>query len=200
MAQLWIINPKGGKPKKARLTMAKAKRRRTSLKVGLQTNPKPGRRFRGLRRNPIGGTRTRAAMGGLMDALMTGALGAVGGIAADTVLKFVPATMKTGLVGNVVRVAVATGIGVAGTAMRAKPLQQMGAGALAIAIYQIARPLAVQIGLGDLNESEQLAAALADDLVAPGGEPLADYEAPMLSGAAYEPPMLAGVGDYEYAN
>jgi hypothetical protein len=196
MAQLWVINPTGGKPKKARLVMAR-KRKSRSSKGGFQRNPRRGRRYR---RNPFGARpRARTMMTGFMDVLQTGAFGAVGGIAVDAVVKFLPAQAKTGAIGNAVKIGLAAGIGAAGAAMKQPWLTHAGAGAMSIAIYNLARPLAVQMGLGEMNESEELAAALADELIAPGGEPLADYEAPMLSGAAYEPPMLQGVGDYEYA-
>lgn len=114
----------GGATRRRRRSTA---RRSNPIGLARLTNPRHHRRAR-RRHNPIGGLRA----GNIGDMVMNGLKGAVGGIAVNAVVSFLPATFKTGNVLYVSRAALAIVIGTVGSKFAGKHARAAAEGALAI--------------------------------------------------------------------
>lgn len=163
--QLFVVNPTGGKPRKARLIMA-SKRKSRPRKGGrrsLKSNP---RRSRRLRRNPIGAAFRRAGRGtiGVMPLLTSGALGAVGGALLDVAMKPVPLAFKTGHLGNAVRIGGSIALGFIAGAIKVPGAADIARGAMTISLYKALQQYVTgPMGLGDLSDDDLAAMAEAND-------------------------------------
>lgn len=148
-------------------------------------NPRRHRRSHRRHRNP------RFSVSGITSQLMPAALGAMGGIAVDLAIGYlpIPAQFTTGYYKHGLRIASALGIGYLARRFMGAKGNAVAAGAVTIAVYMLAKDLLVQFapsvkGLGDYEEisidntadqigaymdpAYRLGAYLPDGSVAPG--------------------------------
>lgn len=127
-------------PKKRRASRsAPAKKRATSRRTHPITSmaeaSRAGRKLRYRRPNPIGGDFINGTV-------IPSAIGAGGAVALDVLLAMLPlpVAMKTGPMAPVVKIAGALGLGaLAGMVTNRRMANQVAAGAVTIALYQVAR-------------------------------------------------------------
>lgn len=149
MAQLMLINP-ARRPSKRRKAgsrkatpaqlraLAKARRAR----AGLSANPSPRRRRRSLRATSVS-TRRRArrnpiGVGGIMGSLGTAVWGAGGALAVGAAYNMLPlpATLKTGMMGTVSKLALAVAFGMIAKPMVGRNAGKMAEGAMTVIAYE----------------------------------------------------------------
>lgn len=150
MAQLMLINP-ARRPSKRRKAgsrkatpaqlraLAKARRAR----AGLSANPSPRRRRRTSLRAVARSTRRRArrnpiGMGGIMGQLGTAVWGAGGALAVGAAYNMLPlpASLKTGMMSTVSKLALAVGVGLIAKPMIGRNAGKLAEGAMTVVVYE----------------------------------------------------------------
>lgn len=119
-----------------------------------------GRKLRYRRRNPIGG-------GFIGDTVIPAAIGGGGAIAVDVLLGVLPlpASMKTGAMAPLVKVAAAVGLGYAAKmVVSRKTAEQLAAGAITVTLYNVAKGLLVKAGKGKIPGLSEYVGAYPDAL------------------------------------
>lgn len=159
MSELMLFNPR--KKRRAKHALATNPRK----KHVLRKNPGPGRRHRALRKNPRRLRRNpinlRGAGGFVSQTLMPAGVGAVGALGMDIAIGLLPlpASIKTGAMRPIVRLAGAVGIGMIASMVAGKRTGgQVLAGAVTVTLYDLLRGLAQKsmptIPLGDVEAYE----------------------------------------------
>jgi hypothetical protein len=143
---LMLINPR--KRRTARKGRSVAQKAATRRMIASRSAPRSSKRRAAKRRsNPIGlprvhhVARRRSArrhnpislkMGSIGDLMLTGLKGAVGSVAINAAVNFLPAAVKTGKVLYVTRAALAIVLGTVGSKIAGKHARAMAEGALAV--------------------------------------------------------------------
>lgn len=161
---------------------AKAARRRPARSSAVVAT-RAGRVLRYRRKNPS--SRKKGGFDSFIsDTLMPSAIGGGGALMLDVALAMLPlpATLKTGAMQPLVKVAGAVGLGfVASKLMNRKMAEQVAAGALTVTIYNVAKAMLVKATGGKIPGL----AAYPDDVLMPMGEYVGEYvgntdESPMI--------------------
>lgn len=119
-----------------------------------------GRKLRYRRANPIG-------LGFIGDTVVPAAIGGAGALAVDVLLGVLPlpAAMKTGTFSPVVKVAAALGLGYAAKAVVSRrAAEQLAAGAVTIALYNVMKSTLVKVGGGKIPGLSEYVGAYPDAL------------------------------------
>lgn len=161
--QLLLVNP----AKRRRSRRRKSTKRRARRAMRVHANPIKRRRRsrrsttvgalrRRFRRNPSprGGGRG-GIVAGVQQTTINGAIGAVGGVAVDALMKLAPVSMKTGMASHLTRATAAIALGVLGNMIRLPFAGALAQGAMTIALYGAAREyVTVPMGLSEYTESD----------------------------------------------
>lgn len=133
------------KPKRksspAKKSAAPKRKKRSWQITGAAEASYAGRKLRYRRRNPIGG-------GFIGDTLIPSAAGAAGAVALDVLLGVLPlpASLKTGPMAPVVKIAGALGLGAAaGMVVNKRMANQIAACAVTVAMYQVAKTMLAKV-------------------------------------------------------
>lgn len=167
MAELMLINPRKRKRRrkmsaKQNMYFGKRRKKRNLGTALMATNPSRRRSYsvsrsrKRYRRNPIGGG--FKPMTFVTQTLMPSAIGAAGALGLDIVMGFLPlpATLKTGPMRPLIRIAGAVGIGmIAGMVTNKRMGEQVGAGALTVVLYDTLKGFVAKtmptLTLGDIE-------------------------------------------------
>lgn len=135
--ELLLINPRKRKARKSKSKSRVKRKSRTRAISTISTR----KRTRKYRRNPIGG---RGMVGGVIESVKDGAIGAAGGIVAEIAGGFLPlpAQLKTGIAKPLVDALIGIGVGYAVSQFANKNIgKQMAQGAVTLAMYRALRPM-----------------------------------------------------------
>ncbi len=170
----------------------KRKYRRNPVEALAAMNPRRRRRYH---RNPRLGFSMQALTGQVMD----GALGAIGGVGLDAVMRFVPATWKTGPARYLVKGAGSVLLGVVAGMLKLPAAGKIATGAMTVTLYEAAREyVTTPMGLGEYTESDIQALGYYSPGQILEGTEMYNQE---VAGLGYREPVFAGndfseVGDY----
>jgi len=169
-AELLLINPKGRKPRKKRLSgkhrsRPRGKGGRFLKSVRHLGHPARASTFHamGYARNPRRRRRNPSLLSrGFVSTLGGGAVGALGGVALDLAMKPLPIGLKVGPINHLVRGVGAVALGLLASLVKIPGAADVAKGALAITVYNAARQyVTVPYGLGEMSDGDiaDLAAA-----------------------------------------
>lgn len=136
------------------------KRRKSRPFTSAKVASDAGRKLRYRRRNPIGS-------GFIGDVLVPSAIGGGGALALDVIMGMlpIPATMKTGPMAPIVKVAGAVALGYAAKfALSRKTAEQIAAGAITVTLYNVAKAALVKAGKGKIPGLSEYVGAYPDAL------------------------------------
>lgn len=164
--QLLLVNP----AKRRRSRRRKSTKRRARGAVRVHANPiKRRSRRRSRRSTTVGALRRRfrrnpsprfgggrgGLVAGVQQTTINGAIGAVGGVAVDALMKLAPVSMKTGMASHLTRATAAIALGVLGNMIKLPFAGALAQGAMTIALYGAAREyVTVPMGLSEYTESD----------------------------------------------